>query len=156
MQDLQIFNQLASNDPNFFYYDTETMGRVMCTFYSMCSLERNSTDAMSITKVTWWLLMVIIFSSFRNQIEWFLCDWTHKLKGYKCSWSITSKGAMPKTQEEWWVIVFFNCVGKIFRLLSRSSPISSLVCFEWVKHSWVCQLRLYKTSFYCRGQDITI
>jgi hypothetical protein len=52
MQDLQIFNQLASNDPNFFYYDTETMGRVMCTFYSMCSLERNSTDAMSITKVT--------------------------------------------------------------------------------------------------------
>jgi hypothetical protein len=41
-----------------------------------------------------------IFSSLINQIEQFLCHWTTKLEGYKCSLSLRSKGAMQKTQEE--------------------------------------------------------
>jgi hypothetical protein len=40
-----------------------------------------------------------IFSSFYNQIELFLCHWTHKLEGYKCSWNVRSKGATQKTLE---------------------------------------------------------
>ncbi len=41
-----------------------------------------------------------IFSSLINQIKQFLCHWTPKLEGYKCSLSLRSKGAMQKTQEE--------------------------------------------------------
>ncbi len=47
---------------------------------------------------------------------------------------------------------------KIAQSFSSSSPISSslLVCFEWIKTRWVCQLRIYKTSFYSRGKNTTI
>jgi hypothetical protein len=41
-----------------------------------------------------------IFSSFLNPTEQFLYHWTRKLECYKCSWSVRSKGAMQKTQEE--------------------------------------------------------
>jgi IS1 family transposase len=41
-----------------------------------------------------------IFSSLISQIEQFLCHWTPKLEGYKCSLRLRSKGAMQKTQEE--------------------------------------------------------
>jgi hypothetical protein len=44
------------------------------------------------------------------------------------------------------------------RTLSSSSSISSsiLVCFEWFKTWWVCQLGLYKTSLYFTSKDATI
>jgi hypothetical protein len=41
-----------------------------------------------------------IFYSFLNQIKQSLCHWTLKLKDYKCSWSVRSKGATQRTQEE--------------------------------------------------------
>ncbi len=45
-----------------------------------------------------------------------------------------------------------------FRPLSSSSLISSsfLVCFEWLKIWWGCQVRLYKNSLYSRGKDAMI
>jgi hypothetical protein len=49
-----------------------------------------------------------IFYSFLNQIEWFLCHWMRKLKGYKCSLSVRSKGVIERTQEDKWVIVCFQ------------------------------------------------
>jgi hypothetical protein len=41
---------------------------------------------------------------------------------------------------------------------SSSNPISSsfLVCFDWFKSRWVCQSRLYKTSWYSKTRDATI
>ncbi len=42
--------------------------------------------------------------------------------------------------------------------LSTSSPIipSFLVCFEWLKTWWICQLSLYKISLYFKSKDATI
>jgi len=41
-----------------------------------------------------------VFSSLLNQIEPFLCHWTPKLEGDKCSLSVRSEGAKVKTQDE--------------------------------------------------------
>jgi hypothetical protein len=41
-----------------------------------------------------------IFSSFLNQIEGFWCHWMHKLEGYKNNWSIRSRRAILKIEEE--------------------------------------------------------
>jgi hypothetical protein len=41
-----------------------------------------------------------IFYSLVNQIKQFLCHWMLKLKGFKCSLSVRSKGATQRTQEE--------------------------------------------------------
>jgi len=35
-----------------------------------------------------------LFFSFFNQIEQFLCDWVHKLEGYKCSLNIINNTSM--------------------------------------------------------------
>jgi hypothetical protein len=40
---------------------------------------------------------ISIFSSFLNQIEWFVCHWTCKLEGYKCSWNVICKRETHKT-----------------------------------------------------------
>jgi len=62
------------------------------------------------------------FSHFLTNLSNFCVIGLHKLKGYKCSFSFTSKGATQKKhrKEEKWVIVCF----KIFEKIS-STPLSS-------------------------------
>jgi hypothetical protein len=57
------------------------------------------------------------------------------------------------------MIVCFNCFGeKTSWSLYGSNLISFsfLVCFEWFKTWWVCQLKIYKLSLYFKGKDATI
>jgi hypothetical protein len=80
-----------------------------------------------------------------------------KLKGYKCFWSMRSKGTMQKTQEknEWHLASIF--LKKCSRSFSNSCLLFSsyLVSFEWFKIWWVHQLWLYKSSLYSRGKNET-
>jgi hypothetical protein len=99
-----------------------------------------------------------IFSKFLSQIEQFLC--------YRCTnWRVTNVHWMSEVMEQQrkhkkrmsnsFVQFFWKHSS---RTLSSSSSISSsiLVCFEWFKTWWVCQLGLYKTSLYSASKDATI
>ncbi len=58
-----------------------------------------------------------------NKIEWFLCHWTRKVEGYKCSLILMSKRATRKRQEVYWMIVYF----KVFEKKSSWPLFSSIL-----------------------------
>jgi hypothetical protein len=99
-----------------------------------------------------------MFFSLLNQIKWFLCHWTCKLEGYKCSLNVKIKKQHRKHRKRMSDALFQKIWKISFRPISSFSPLSSslLICFEWFKTGWVHQLGLYKISLNSRSKDATI
>lgn len=76
-----------------------------------------------------------IFSSFLNQIELFLCHWTHKLEDYKFLWALEVK-EQQKIIGRGGVIIcffFFEIIAIDFSIVPNPVSSSFLACFEWFK-----------------------
>jgi hypothetical protein len=86
-----------------YFQDRALCGRAACCVTNVQLWDKWWTHVLSIRVERSIIKHVLIieqfpiFSTFLNQIEWFLCSWMCKLKGYKCFFSIRNKGATQKT-----------------------------------------------------------
>ncbi len=99
-----------------------------------------------------------IFSKFLSQIEQFLCYRCTNWRAANVHWMsevMEQQRKHKKRMSDSFIQFFWK---NSSRTLSSSNSISSsvLICFEWLKTWWVCQLGLYKTSLYSTSKDATI
>ncbi len=83
------------------------------------------------------------FPSFQHQIECFLCHWECKIKSYKCSFNLKSKGTKQKMQKkkEWYFVS--NFVSRP-PLLATIISCSFFIHFEWFQRLQMRYFKIYK------------
>ncbi len=100
------------------------------------------------------------FPLFQHQIEHFLCHWKCKIKSYKCSLNLKSKGTKQKIQEEkeWYFVSNFVSKPISYSLVIHSEPFQSLqmhyvktykTCLKWKdKKTIIEELKLQNHTEY--------